>query len=173
MTAAFEIRALAPHDLGAYKELRDAMLAAHPDAFSSDAAAERARPADSYLARLGTEGDAGGRFTLGAWRDERLVGALGCERDMRVKVKHIAHLVGMMVRPGIRRSGVGGALLDAAIQAARHADGIEMLTLSVTAGNLPAVRQYESAGFVRYGSLPRALRVGGQYHAKDLMLLML
>jgi RimJ/RimL family protein N-acetyltransferase len=167
------IRRLVPDDLGAYKELRDSMLAAHPEAFTSDAATERMRPAGGYLARLGMDRPDGGQFTLGAWHGGRLVGTLGCERDMRVKVMHIAHLIGMMVRADVRHIGVGTALLDACIHAARSAEGIAMLTLTVTAGNGAAIRLYERAGFIRFGSLPRAILVGGQYHAKEHMVLTL
>jgi hypothetical protein len=45
--------------------------------------------------------------------------------------------------------------------------------LTVTASNAGAVRVYERAGFVRYGSLPRAIKVGEHYHAKDQMVLTL
>ena len=172
-TAPYSIRRLVPHDLSAYKELRDAMLAAHPEAFTSDAAAELLRPPDGYLARLGVGRVDGGQFMLGAWQGDRLVGAFGSERDMRVKVRHMAHLIGMMVCTEVRNIGVGTALLDACIGAARSADGLVMLTLTVTAGNTAAIRLYERAGFTRYGSLPQAILVDGQFHAKDHMVLML
>ena len=170
------IRRLAPQDLGDYKDLRDTMLAAHPEAFTSDAATERARPADSYLARIGadpTDAAPASQFTLGAWQGTRLVGAVSCERDLRVKVRHIAHLIGMMVQADARHAGIGAALLEACIESARAAGGIEMLTLSVTAGNTAALRLYERAGFSRYASLPRALRVGDAYHAKEQWVLVL
>ena len=173
MAEPVAIRRLAPQDLGEYKDLRDTLLAAHPEAFASDAAAERMRQPDSYFARLGVDRTDGGQFTFGAWQGSRLVGALGCERDMRVKVQHIAHLIGMMVHADARHAGVGGALLAACVHAARAAHGIVMLTLSVTAGNTAALRLYERAGFSRYGSLPRAICVDGQYHAKEYMVLML
>jgi ribosomal protein S18 acetylase RimI-like enzyme len=173
MPEPVSIRRLVPADLAPYKELRDAMLAAHPEAFSSDAAAERERTPDSYRQRLGLDRADGGQFTLGAWHGSRLVGAVGCERDLRVKVRHVAQLIGMMVRAEARNLGVGGALLAAAIEAARHVDGITLLTLSVTAGNAAAIRLYERAGFTRYGSLPRAICVDGAYHAKDQMVLTL
>jgi len=168
-TAAVTIRRLGPADLVDYKQLRDAMLAAHPESFSSDAAPER--PPESYLPRLGLQRPEGGEFTLGAWQDERLVGAVSCERDARTKVRHIGHIIGMMVRTDVQHAGIGRALLGACIAQARGADGVVMLTLTVTAGNASAVCLYERAGFVRYGRLPRAIRVDGVYHAKDQMVL--
>ena len=176
MPEPLTIRRLAPPDLGDYKALRDTMLAAHPEAFTSDAATERARPPDSYRARIGADHpDAApaSQFTLGAWQGTRLVGAVSCERDLRVKVRHIAHLIGMMVQADARNAGIGAALLEACIASARDADGIELLTLSVTAGNTAALRLYERAGFSRYASLPRALRVGNAYHAKEQWVLVL
>jgi len=167
------IRRLAPRDLVAYKALRDEMLDAHPEAFTSDAAAERERSADTYLSRLGIDRTDGGQFTLGAWQGLRFVGALGCERDLRMKVRHVAHLIGMMVRAEVRNAGIGCALLQACIAEASGAQGVTMLTLSVTASNAAAIHLYERAGFTRYGSLPGALRVDGVPHAKDHMVLTL
>ena len=174
MSAPFSIRLLRPDDLADYKALRDTMLAAHPSAFTSDATEGRLRTPESYRSRLGLERADGGQFTLGA-RDDAglLLGAIGCERDARFKVRHIGHLVGMMVREHAQGRGIGRALLAECIAQARRAEGLEMLTLTVTAGNRPAIALYEGFGFVRYGSLARAIRVDGQYHAKDQMVLAL
>jgi ribosomal protein S18 acetylase RimI-like enzyme len=173
MSAPFSIRPLRPDDLADYKELRDTMLAAHPSAFTSDPTESRQRTPDSYRARLGLGHDDSGQFTLGAWVGADLQGTISCERDARIKVRHIGHLVGMMVRDAAQGRGIGRALLAECIARARRAEGLEMLTLTVTAGNGPAVALYEGFGFVRYGSLPRAIRVDGQYHAKDQMMLAL
>jgi len=167
--APVTIRHLVPADLADYKALRDDMLASHPESFTSDAAPERGP--ESYLSRLGLQRPEGGEFTLGAWHVGKLVGAVSCERDVRSKVRHIGHIIGMMVRPETQGHGVGRALLDACVAQARAAQGLVMLTLTVTAGNAPAVHLYERAGFVRCGSLPRAIRVDGVYHAKDQMAL--
>jgi RimJ/RimL family protein N-acetyltransferase len=151
--------------------LRDEMLEQHPHAFTTDAAEARSRTPESYLARFGADRPDAGEFTLGAWHDARLVGSIGCERDARVKVRHIGHIVGMMVRGELHGRGIGHALLVECISQARRATGLEMLTLTVTGGNIAAIRLYEQAGFVRYGSLPRAIFVDGRYYAKDQMVL--
>jgi ribosomal protein S18 acetylase RimI-like enzyme len=168
----FTIRPLQPRDLPAYKALRDEMLAAHPDAFTSDAEGERVKPANVYLSRLGLDRDDGGHFLLGAFSGRELIGAIGCDRDSRPKVSHLAQVVGMMVKPAWRSRGVGRALLEVCIARAREA-GVETLTLSVTAGNATAERLYEQAGFVRYGLLRDAVREGGRSHDKALMALAL
>ena len=164
------VRALVEADLDAYKVLRDHALAHHEEAFTSDAATEALRTAQSYRARLGADSSPGG-FTLGAWRGERLVGAITCERDARSKVRHIGHIVGTMVASDAQTQGVGRALLQALLSRASADPEVEQLTLSVTSSNRVAVRLYESAGFTRYGTLPRATRVGSRFLDKDLMLL--
>jgi len=165
MAEPVSIRRLAAADLRAYKALRDRMLEIYPEAFTSDAIAERGRRADDYLPRLGLDRPDGGHLVLGAWHGAELVGAIGVERDRREKVRHIGHLIGMMVKPEAQGRGIGRALLEAAVGEARAA-GIELLTLSVTESNAGALALYESAGFDRFGVLRKALRIGTQYHAK-------
>ena len=172
--ATVAIRPLGHGDLPAYKVLRDEMLEAHPEAFTSDAAEERLKEPADYLQRLGLDRREPGQFVLGAWRGERLLGAIGCERDGRRKGRHVGHVVGMMVRPEARGLGIGRELLQGLIGACRRIDGMEMLTLTVTGSNRSAVRLYERNGFTAYGNLPRAIRLGpGQYHDKLQMVLVL
>jgi ribosomal protein S18 acetylase RimI-like enzyme len=173
MNADVVLRRLVAADLPAYKALRDEALAADPTAFTSDAPTEAKRDASSYLGRLGLDRVEGGQFVIGAWRGDVLVGAIGCDRDRRPKVRHLGHVIGMMVRNEERSREIGRALLDALIAEARRAEGVELLTLTVTAGNVPAIRLYERAGFVRYGTQPRAIRVDGRDLDKDLMVLTL
>ncbi len=175
------VRRLGPADLMAYKALRDEALRLHPEAFTSDHATERNRPAESYLPRLGLNEPLGGSFLLGAFvrtaGREQLVGSVGLERETRRKTRHLAWLIGLMVLPSHTGRGLGSALVERCIAEARAAAGLEMLLLSVTASNTRVVRLYEHAGFRRYGLLPRAVRIadGGtpQYHDKAQMLLSL
>ncbi|KQV91943.1 GNAT family N-acetyltransferase [Pelomonas sp. Root1237] len=161
-------------DLLAYKALRDAMLAGHPEAFTSDAETEGQRDLSSYRNRLAGGSKGGTLFTLVALDDARLVGALTCEREPRVKVQHIAHLIGMMVSDTHRGRGIGRTLLIAAIAKLKATPGLAQVTLSVTSTNRGAIGLYESQGFVRYGCLPDAIRLpDGRRLAKDLMVLRL
>jgi RimJ/RimL family protein N-acetyltransferase len=163
------VRELRSEDLDAYKTLRIHALSHHEEAFTSDAAAEAPRTAQSYAARLGS--DTTRAFTLGAFRGNRLVGAVTCDHDPRIKVQHIGHIIGMMVYDHEQGSGVGRALLGALIERARTDAGLHQLTLNVTAGNAAAEHLYERSGFVRYGTQPRAIRVGGKFFDKHHMLL--
>lgn len=172
--SAVAIHTLVAADLPAYKTLRDEMLFAHPEAFTSDAADEVVKEPADYLQRLGLDRRERGHFVLGAWRGERLVGAIGLERDRRRKGKHIGHVIGMMVRPEARGQGIGRELLEGLIGEARRSEGMEMLTLTVTAGNAAAVGLYETTGFVAYGLLVRAIKLAnGKYHDKLHMVLTL
>ncbi|MET0518825.1 MAG: GNAT family N-acetyltransferase [Burkholderiaceae bacterium] len=174
-----QLRLLREAELPAYKGLRDFMLARHPDAFTSDAETELRREADSYRSRLSGGANGGCLFTLAAWQgrpggpgglDGQMVGAISCEREPRRKVRHIAHVVGMMVRDDAQGQGVGRMLLQQALRLLQGEPSLELAILSVTAGNQRAVRLYERCGFIRYGRLEGAIRFAdGTLLDKDLM----
>ena len=172
-TEAFIVRRLEADDLPAYKQLRDEMLARHPEAFTSDAGTEACRKPEDYRYRLGLDDAEGGHLTLGAWGGSDLLGAIGLERDLRLKVRHIGPVVGMMVRGPQQGRGIGRALLEALVDEARDGFGLELLTLTVTAGNISALRLYERAGFVTFGTLHKALKLGTAYHDKVHMAMYL
>lgn len=170
--AAIRIRALTAADAAAYKALRDETLRAAPDAFTSDHASTVTRPAREYLARFGSLES--GRFFLGAFDAAgRLMGCVGCERDLRAKVRHTGTVVSMMVLPALQGQGIGRQLLAACVAAARRVPGLTQLVLTVTASNPHVVRLYEQAGFKAWGLLPRAIVVDGMGYDKLHMVLVL
>lgn len=164
-----EIRLMRESDLDAYKSLRDAMLSRHEEAFTSDAAAERERDAASYRSRLCGAGHC--LFTLLAWDGPSLLGALSAERDGRAKIRHIAHIVGMMVDGAAQGRGIGRSLMQAALALLSQDEVVQLVTLSVTRSNAPARRLYEQCGFTRYGRLEGAIVLpDGRVLDKDLMV---
>lgn len=165
----FHIRCLVSTDLVAYKALRDEALLRAPEAFTSDYESGKDRPADGYASRLGALDS--GHFALGAFAglpggQAQLLGSIALEREDRIKKRHCAHMVGMMVSPAAQGQGMATQLVAHCIGHAASCAHLEQLLLTVTASNAHVVRLYERAGFVPYGLLPRAIRVGTIYYDK-------
>ena len=96
-----------------------------------------------------------------------IVGRLSVGRDAHPASRHVADL-GLMVAAGERRRGVGRALLEQAVEWARESE-ISKLELHVFPHNDPAIRLYESFGFVREGLRRRHYRRGDEYVDAILM----
>jgi ribosomal protein S18 acetylase RimI-like enzyme len=110
--------------------------------------------------------------TWGGFVGDSLAGTAGLVVSGKRKQRHKGHVVGVYVADPWRRAGLGRALLDHLIQEAR-ADGLMLLTLSVTVGNAEAMRLYGRAGFTVYGVEPLSLRVGDTFLDEELMALRL
>ena len=78
------------------------------------------------------------------------VGVVRCEPDETRA--DTATLISMWVAPDARRSGVGDALIDAAIDWAR-ANGVNRLLLYVVDDNAPAIALYARKGFQPTGEV--------------------
>lgn len=167
-----EVRKLAAADVDAYRALRQRGLAEHPDAFTSSADEEAARPADKLARRLAHDAKRPHDAVFGAFVDGELAGLCGIDVDMRAKVRHKGHVFGMYVPSERAGRGVGGALMARVVEHARE-HGLSQLALTVTAGNDAARRVYERAGFAITGREPHAIRVDGRTHDKLFMVLFL
>jgi putative acetyltransferase len=98
---------------------------------------------------------------------EGLVGRLSVARDPHPASFHVADL-GLMVAASHRRLGIGRALLERTVDWAR-ANSVAKLELHVFPHNDPAIRLYESFGFVREGYRNRQYRRKGEYVDAILM----
>ena len=101
--------------------------------------------------------------------DGTLVGRLSIGRDPHPASTHVAD-VGLMVALDARRQGVGTALLQAAAAWGRET-GICKLELHVFPWNEPAIKLYESFGFVREGYRKTHYRRDNGYADAILMAL--
>lgn len=135
-----------------------------PDAFTSTAAERAAEPDAWWIKRLADP--AGSTAAFGAFVDGALVGTVALEFSAKPKTRHNALLIGMYVRPEARGRGLARGLMQAAIAFCRRRGGIEVITLTVTDGNAPAVALYESAGFRTFGLEPKAIRGAAGWLAK-------
>lgn len=161
-----QIRRLDADDAPAYRALRLRGLKDHPDAFTSGHEEDAAQPMEFTHRRLRADA----QTLWGAFDGDALVGIVGLDRELRIKNRHKASVVGMYVAPEAAGRGVGRALLDALLATARH-EGLELLVLTVTEGNAAATALYERVGFRSFGIEPRAIKVDGVAHGKNHMYL--
>lgn len=134
------------------------MLEESPTAFGADLEETRARPLAHFEERASNEPE---NFIIGAFAADELVGSAGGMRDREPKRRHLALVWGMYVHPSQRGCGLGRLLLGTVLERLRRIEGVEQVQLAVTAGNEPALKLYESAGFRVYGREPAALKVAG------------
>jgi ribosomal protein S18 acetylase RimI-like enzyme len=77
-------------------------------------------------------------------------------------------LFAIIVDEKFRNRGVGKALMEKMMEAARDKFKIEILHLEVYQGN-PALRLYERLGFKEFGRQPRFIKMEGEYLDKIMM----
>ncbi|KQZ31268.1 hypothetical protein ASD58_30035 [Duganella sp. Root1480D1] len=140
-----------------------------PDAFTSTRAERAALPFSWWEQRI--DDPQQNSVVFGAIAGGKLVGTVGLEFSVRAKTSHKAHLIAMYTLPEWRGKGIGRHLLGAALAHARHRPGVEVITLTVTGNNLPAIALYEGAGFRSFGTEPMAIRAADGYRAKVHMWL--
>ncbi|MCP2257648.1 Acetyltransferase (GNAT) family protein [Streptoalloteichus tenebrarius] len=80
-------------------------------------------------------------------------GTVSLARPDKANATHRAEIVKLMVHPQARGQGVGRALLTTAEQAAKDT-GVTLLLLDTETGS-PAEGLYTSAGWTRFGVVPR------------------
>ena len=164
-----QIRQLEIPDAAVYRELRLRGLREHPDAFTSSFEEENLRPLAETEKRLSPASDT---VMWGATVGGTLAGVVGLTRETRLKNRHKATLVAMYVAPEFNGRGIGKALVRTVLDEARQSD-VELVVLTVTAGNGQATALYERSGFLPFGTEPDAIRVKGVSFGKTHMYLQL
>jgi ribosomal protein S18 acetylase RimI-like enzyme len=164
-----QIRRLEIADAAVYRELRLRGLREHPEAFTSSFEEENLRSLADTEKRLSPNSET---VMWGAFVDGTLAGLVGMTRETRLKNRHKATLVAMYVAPEYGGRGLGLALVQTVIQAAKAAR-LELLVLTVTDTNKQAAALYARAGFASFGIEPDAIRVNGVPFGKQHMYLQL
>ena len=172
-----EIRVLTEADAGIFWAVRLRALREEPEAFGRDYEETKDRPLAEVAGVLREEAASADDFTLGAFEGvagaEALIGIAGFRRHRGRKERHKGDIWGMYVAPEGRGRGVGRALLEELVGRARALPDLEQIHLAVVATNVAAGHLYRALGFARYGTEPRALRLGDRYLDEELMVLRL
>jgi len=157
------VRQLAAPDVEALREIRLEGLRLNPEAFGSTFEDEEFAPQDKYLGWLA------GSQVFGAFDGRPIVGMVAFGVFMGRKESHKGWLRAMYVRRSYRGTGASRLLVQAVINAARP--HVEQVLLTVVSDNVPAIRLYQSFGFVQYGLEKRSLKQDGRYFDEILMSL--
>ena len=150
-----------------------AALKEHPDAFGSTYEREIAYSMEFVAERLRLTAESLNNVTLGAYRQEELIGVVTFRRIDGEREQHRGNILGMYVRSEEQGKGIGRALLSKAIDLAKSLPGLQQIELAVVTRNKQARNLYASLGFASYGIDPRALLVDGEYLDEERMVLFL
>jgi len=114
-------------------------------------------------------------FTLGAYKDDQLVGVVSFSRDgfNREKLRHKGLLYRMYVSRNFQGKGIGKKLIGELINRVQTIGSIEQINLTVINSNLKAKALYEKFGFVTFGSEVNAIKWKEKYFTEDQMVLRL
>jgi ribosomal protein S18 acetylase RimI-like enzyme len=160
MSVGISIRKLGQTEGGVYRALMLRAYSEHDSAFTSTFEERAGKPVDWWTRRLQDPTS----VTLGAFDlGESLIGTVRLEAYQRMRERHKIQLTAMYVMKDHASHGVGRRLLDEALSEARKLNGIEIMNLTVTAENLPAVRLYSKLGFQSFGRETRAVKTGHAY----------
>ena len=149
------VRQLTASDVELFREIRLEGLRLNPEAFGSTFEDEHSAPLEKYSGWLASS------QIFGAFDEANIVGIAAFGAFTGRKDSHKGWLRAMYVRPSHRRTGASRLLVQAVIDAARPR--VELLQLSVVSDNLPALRLYQSFGFVQYGLEKHALKQNNRY----------
>jgi len=168
---AVHYRILTADDVLAFRALRLEALERHPDAFGESAAGFEAQPVEETARFMSPRNEYPEQFVEGAFDENVLVGLAGFYRFKKRKIRHRGGIWTVYVRTEYRAHNVGRQLMERIITRARRIEGLEHLELGVATTGGPAVRLYESLGFLTYGTEPRAMKISDRYVDIHLMWL--
>ena len=156
-------RPLLAHEHADYRTVRLECLRLHPTMFGTTYAEAAATPQlafERYIADQDPDHVMFGAFVdptphLRASPVEgHLSGLCALSRETRQRARHRCELTQMYVAPHAASRGIGGLLIDRALQHAFADPAVRHVVLGVVADNTGAIRLYQRAGFREYGRLP-------------------
>jgi ribosomal protein S18 acetylase RimI-like enzyme len=147
-----------------YKKIRLELLLDNKESFGSSYEEESLFNDEFWMDRLSKKNV----HTIGAYIEEEIVAIIVLVLNVRSKMKHVATINSLYVKPSYRNQGIAYDLLKYAENIAKI-NGVERLNLSVVDSNTNAIELYQRFGFVNYGIEPDTIKVDNNYYSLSLM----
>lgn len=162
-------RTLSAEDAPAFSALRRAVVAVSPVGMGLTLEEELARPLSGFEQQLSAPPP---NTVFAAFAGDELVATAAINWPSKnASGAHKSLLWGVFTAPQFRRKSLARQLVTQAIDHAfRH--GARRTYLGVFVPNAPAIRLYESLGFVTTGCEPEVLRLDGAYYDIQYMNLL-
>lgn len=158
------IRRLTDLDYLSYKNIRLELLKAEPANFGSSFKEESMFTKQRWIERLSKTYV----YSLGAFDGKRIVGILILALNPRKKLRHVAKIHSMYVKPDYRNKNIAKTLISHAFSFAKQ-NGVEIIRLEVVSSNIFAYNLYQSVGFKSYGIEKNAMKLEQDYFDFNLM----
>ena len=157
------IKQLNKNDWREWKEIRLEALKKSPDSFVSSFEEENKTPDNMWAEQLENS------LKFGYFINDEIVGCSGLLIEKATKISHTGSLLGMYVKDGFRRSGVGFDLVNFVKNYAKE-NHIKHLYLGCNAENLGAVKLYKKCGFKVYGTRPDYTKIDNKFYDDLIMM---
>lgn len=132
-----------------------------PEDFSADAECE---------AKFIEANIASGNYFIAVYADGRIIGDCNINFNTHIKDRHRSN-VGIAIDKDYWGLGIGSLIFDELIRLAKENGVTEQIELGVIDKNERALSLYRKKGFVKAGSIPRALKLAdGSYLDEDFMV---
>ena len=146
------------------KQLRLEALRNNPESFASSYEDALLFSDDIWESRVKAAFQRDHSIGLYAEVDGVLVGMVGSGWSDRSKVRHVAEVYAVYVKPTHRGNGVAMALMRRLLDELKALPQIKKVKLGVTASNEAAVSLYLRLGFEIVGRAKHELQVNGRYY---------
>lgn len=160
----FNVRELDKSRYLDYREIRLELLLDNKESYGSSYEEEALFNDEFWVERLSKTNV----HTIGSFIEDEMVGIIVLVLNVRRKMKHIANINSMYVKPAFRNQGIAYNLLEYAESIAKS-NFVERLNLSVVDTNIKAIKLYQKFGFVEYGIEPDTIKVDDNYYSLKLM----